>query len=70
MTFSKHRFSLMGLASLCFILTSCGGKTSKAPAEIAKEAVAQVDGIPHAQLPGTVIPQNSGCRWVFWTGRN
>jgi len=54
----SRQFSLAALTSVGFILAGCSQGAMETPAELAKEAVAQVDGIPHAQLPDTVVPQN------------
>lgn len=54
----SRQFSLAALTSVGFILAGCSQGAMETPAELAKEAVAQVDGIPHAQLPDSVVPQN------------
>ncbi len=57
---SHKHFSLAALASVSFILAGCGDTSSKLDKAVtsATASVFSADGIPHAQLPDTVIPQN------------
>jgi len=61
---SAKQFSLAALASISFILAGCGespnldSNTDKASVTDAAASVFSADGIPHAQLPDSVVPQN------------
>lgn len=57
---SYKYFSLAALTSLSFILSACGEVSTdqELHSDTVKTSVFSADGIPHAQLPDTVIPQN------------
>ncbi|RKQ69142.1 alanyl aminopeptidase [Litorimonas taeanensis] len=56
----SKQFSLAALASISFIMAGCGEEKVASEENVAAEQVSvfSSDGIPHAQLPDTVVPQN------------